>query len=216
MMSVSGIHQLAALYQTSPVSGVSARRQAQPAGSAIPPQTDTAEISGSGKALARLGKNDLMTALFPGIDTSDGISLDELSGLLREKTSALSGEFETLFQKEGIDTSQEAVLQSDMNGKVIVAGNHPDKARIEELFANDPGLTNRFHEVDALASVIRAGREASQFQKEYAVDPEAAVAKYSYLFSGSYSPAFNLGLSDSGLSIFFSGMYFRGRQPLDY
>lgn len=44
----------------------------------------------------------------------------------------------------GIDTSKSISLTTDYEGKVIVKGDHPDKERIEAIFAEDKDLRNGF------------------------------------------------------------------------
>ena len=48
------------------------------------------------------------------------------------------------FAVAGIDTSQTISLTTDFEGKVIVKGDHPDKERIEAMFAEDKDLRNGF------------------------------------------------------------------------
>ena len=48
------------------------------------------------------------------------------------------------FAAAGIDTSQKISLTTDFEGNVIVKGDHPDKEKIEAMFAEDTDLRNGF------------------------------------------------------------------------
>mgnify|MGYP000863006740 CR=1 FL=1 len=179
-------------------------------------KSDTVDISGQGKDLSVSSAGLLASKLFEGIDTSDGISLNELEGLLRKKSAVLKEDLDSLFERTGIDNTDEICLTVGYDGSVLVNGEHPDKAAIEKLFADDPGLSNRFREVSGLAEIIRAGQEGVEFQKAYAQDPIAAVEQFSYLFSGNYQPQFNLSWSADSMSFFFTDLFHPGRQYLDF
>ncbi len=179
-------------------------------------QSDRVDISDQGKEMSLSSAGVLASKLFEGIETSDGISLDELGGLLRKKSAALKEDLDSLFERAGIDGADEICLTVGYDGSVLVKGEHPDKANIEKLFADDPELSNRFREVSGLAEIIRAGQEGVEFQKAYAQNPIAAVEQYSYLFSGNYQPQFNLSYSADSMSFFFTDLFHPGRQFLEY
>lgn len=48
------------------------------------------------------------------------------------------------FEAAGIDTTQQISLTTDYEGKVVVQGDHPDKQKIEAMFAEDKDLRNGF------------------------------------------------------------------------
>ncbi len=62
--------------------------------------------------------------------------------------------FEKLFaarlQAAGIDSGQRIELTSDGFGQVHVVGDHPDRAAIESLVADDPGLDSMFRRLGEL------------------------------------------------------------------
>lgn len=65
----------------------------------------------------------------------------ENEALQTQLTKTLAAKFTDL----GIDTSQAITLTSDADGTVKVSGDHPDKAKIEKLFADTPALTEAFN-----------------------------------------------------------------------
>jgi len=84
-----------------------------------------------------------------------------LAAQSQAKVAALATELGNLFSQHGIDTSLEVVLQTDAQGQVVVANDHPDKARIEALLARDPALTARFTQLGAAVEALCAARLAS-------------------------------------------------------
>lgn len=120
---------------------------------------------------------------------ADGrITLDEMEQLQQEALSSVQSRLTSLFAKQGIDTSSEIQLKVASDGRVIVANNHPQKAEIEKLFADDPELRNEFVKMTSLTEMVGSAQEAAAFQKAYAKNPSAAVAQYDYLF-GQTDPA---------------------------
>ncbi|MTJ00084.1 MAG: hypothetical protein FH752_15835 [Marinobacter adhaerens] len=69
------------------------------------------------------------------------------------------------FSNAGIDTSQPISLSTDYQGKVIVKGDHPDKDRIEAMFAEDKDLRNGFVQTSQhylLKEIYRLNQELAQ------------------------------------------------------
>lgn len=105
---------------------------------------------------------------------------------------------------QGIDSSAPLRLQSDTAGRVVVVGDHPDKARIEQLFASDGPLTNAFHRVSSMASMLSHAEEAVAFQAAYRQDPKAAVAQYAHLFNTTTRLTVVHDWGSEGLDLLFS------------
>ena len=97
--------------------------------------------------------------------------------------AAFRTELSNRFRVAGIDTSIPFDLKVDASGAVRVAGNHPDKARIEALLASDPSLANLAKEIAGTTSLMRALDENRQFANAYARDPQLAVVEYADLLS---------------------------------
>jgi hypothetical protein len=111
-------------------------------------------------------------------------------------TAALAG--------EDIDTSQPLRLQTDTMGRVVVLGDHPDKARIEQIFAEDGELANKFRETVSLTAMLAHAEEAIAFQQAYAKDEKAAVAQYSYLFNTTTQVTMEHRWGANGLDVLFN------------
>lgn len=104
--------------------------------------------------------------------------------VLREKSSAFQSELGIRMRMAGVDTTQPIKLITDSGGNVRVANNHPDKDKIEALFAEDADLSNRFRHLSVSANLQRAIKDHIEFAEAYAQDPNADLARYGHLFSG--------------------------------
>lgn len=120
-----------------------------------------------------------------------------------QKLAGLESRLQVVFAKAGIETSPPFQLQTDSEGRVRVAGDHPQKAQIEQLFVDSPSLRDDFVEVNAKADFLRAADEAMAFQRAYAEDPEAAVKRFSYLFDSDRKPTFQLTVSGDKYDVGF-------------
>lgn len=97
--------------------------------------------------------------------------------------AAFRSELGNRFQAAGIDTSVPFDLWVDASGKVRVAGDHPDKLRIEALLAGDPGLANLARQLAGTVSLMRALDEHMEFARAYAQDPQLAVVQFAHLLA---------------------------------
>ena len=113
-------------------------------------------------------------------------SLPHTEGDFQEQYDARLGEvqarLQSLFAKNGIDTSPPIRLQTASDGRVIVAGHHPQKKEIEQFFVDDRDLRNDFVATAAQGEFLRAFKEAVEFQQAYRKDPKAAVERFKHLF----------------------------------
>lgn len=145
-------------------------------------QEDTVSLSSGGRLLSQL------PPLFSSEIEADGvITLDEMREFFQEKAAALGKEVRGRLTALGISADEPLDLSVDREGKVRVAGEHPQKDEIEALFAEDPELANDFRQVSSTGSFIKACEAHLEFAADYAQDPQAAVAKHWHLFSSLQS-----------------------------
>lgn len=133
--------------------------------------SDSVDISGAAREMARV---------FSGAGGT--VRVEDIEAETKAALGVFQKDLESLFAQNDIDTSQEINISTDRNGKVIVTNDHPDKEKIEQIFENDDDLANRYKGISNNIALLKAAEEASAFQKEYLINPQAAVAKYSYLF----------------------------------
>ncbi len=95
--------------------------------------TDTASWSSLALSLSQSGTDSYLSPILQ-LRAQNQTLQDHL-------TAALSKKFDEL----GIDASQTITLGRDSQGKVTVQGDHPDKDKIEQLFADEPVLAKAFN-----------------------------------------------------------------------
>lgn len=91
-----------------------------------------------------------------------------------------------LLSDAGIDTTHKIRLESDGQGGVHVAGDHPDRDKIEDLLRSNPELAQQFQQL------------AEQFQKLRAAEPAAAATPQ------ILSQKFGLSLCDGEAEVEFA------------
>lgn len=177
-MSIPGIHAGQALY--GPTS--TQKHSSRPVETSFSrtTATDSVNISEAARTMSRTipGENIQM----PTVGAGGVVRIEDVEAETKEALNAFQKDLNGLFAENGIDTNQAINISTDQNGNVIVTNDHPDKEKIEQVFENNGELANRYKGISNNMALIKAVEEASAFQKEYVIDPEAAVAKYSYLF----------------------------------
>ena len=128
---------------------------------------------------------------------------------VRDETNAIFEQFERVarhrYAEAGVDSSQPIRLTSDTRGHVKVAAEHPDRAKIEQIFEDDPDLANTFRYLSGTYSLLNAVEEAQPFRELYAKEPDLALARYAYLFDPNRAhPEFSLLFSADSAEVQFS------------
>lgn len=182
---------------------------ARPSGASAPsaPASGFAEVLASAsqktaEAAPSASKPASLPPLFKyaadGVITGDEMRLelaDARADYMRRLTAA--------FAAHGLEPSQPLRLTTDTAGMVRVIGEHPEKARVEQVFAEDPQLANAFRRVTSLASLLSRAEESIAFQQAYAQDPVAAVARYAHLFNTDLRVTMTHRWGEEGLELLF-------------
>jgi len=143
---------------------------------------DNVAISKEGSRLSSLLSTEGLFGFKP--EKEGCVSIGEIESHAREYLTDLNGTLQDLFSANGIDTSQEIELGHEYGtGNVIVKNDHPDKAQIEQLFADDFDLRNEYTKITNMLTLAAEGKDASQFHEAYSKNPEQAVRDYAYLFN---------------------------------
>ena len=81
--------------------------------------------------------------------SSPTYGLSETYGMTRIQANvdAFAAELGKVFAEHGIDTNTEVHLRADATGRVVVANDHPDAARIHAVFESNPALAERFQQL---------------------------------------------------------------------
>ncbi|MFP5500968.1 MAG: hypothetical protein ACLGIN_00675 [Candidatus Sericytochromatia bacterium] len=120
------------------------------------------------------------------------ITMTDMKAARDEALAFVKSRLTTRLSEAGVDTRQPFELGIGYDGQVYVRGDHPDKARIEAIFKEDPVLRNELAKTFSLSAIMKAGEEAIAFQKAYAENPEAAVARFAHLFNQTMQDVFFL------------------------
>lgn len=157
---------------------------------------EVAEPPASKPSLKAQGLPPLFKYADDGVITGDEmrLALNDAKADYRHRLSAA-------FSELGIDTSSPLTLQVDTQGRVVVAGDHPDKARIEARFADDDKLANAFKQILSLSQMLAHGEEAIAFHQAYDLDPQAAVARYAHLFNSTLMMTMSHRWGPDGLEV---------------
>ncbi|MCW2237848.1 hypothetical protein [Azospirillum canadense] len=127
-------------------------------------------VNGLVEAAAGLGNG--VDGMEAGASSVRGVELGKLfpkvhfAELLKAKTAALTEAMNRRFAVADVDTSVPVQLDIASDGRILVRGDHPDKAKIERLFAEDPDFADQYREVAGAQAFLAAGRVTERFQLE--------------------------------------------------
>ena len=76
---------------------------------------------------------------------------------VRAETATLAEELQKRLVRAGVDTDVPVTLDVAQDGSIVVRGDHPDKAKIERLFAEDPDFANQYRKVSQDNAMIALG-----------------------------------------------------------
>ncbi|MEZ7198428.1 hypothetical protein [Pseudodesulfovibrio karagichevae] len=116
---------------------------------------------------------------------------------LAQKAENVQSRITALFMEQGIPTDPPAELYTDEAGAIRVKGDHPHKDEIEAALAGDEALSNDFRMVSAQAEIQKAAERHTAFAAAYAKDPDAAVARFAYLFDDIPDDPFTMTIGGS-------------------
>ncbi len=116
---------------------------------------DSVQISDQARLLSGSITPDKLAELLgiaPGPDNR--VTMEEITQKIRENLAAFQDRLGKIFSETDIDTSKEIELGLDREGKVVVLNDHPDAARIERIFQDNPELADNFRRISAQQSII--------------------------------------------------------------
>lgn len=82
-------------------------------------------------------------------------------------TAAFGEELTQRLKALGVDTSVPINLEIAGDGSIRVRGDHPDKDKIEYLFASDHELANRYRALSVRNTLVAIARIAAEFHAAY-------------------------------------------------
>jgi hypothetical protein len=79
----------------------------------------------------------------------------------------------------GIDVSRPIRLEADERGRIFVAGDHPQRAQIEQIFSDDAELGAALNHLSSTFHALQRAQKNQAFEDLYALDPQNAAARLS-------------------------------------
>ncbi|MGL6194184.1 MAG: hypothetical protein ACRC2T_05115 [Thermoguttaceae bacterium] len=79
-----------------------------------------------------------------------------LSQMLQVKLQSFQSDFMQKMNAAGVDTSKPIDLQKNDAGNLLVANDHPDKAQIDQILAENPEFAGKFQELSKTAAMSQA------------------------------------------------------------
>lgn len=109
----------------------------------------------------------------------------------------------------GIDSGTSVQLQFNAQGHVEAAGNSPDKAKIDAIFAEDPELEDQYRNIACTEANNAEARQVAAYQQAYSVasddeDRSEVWFKYQSVFKGIRAQEGNMTFSAGRLMSSYS------------
>lgn len=127
-----------------------------------------------------------------------------LAEALQMQLGAFQNKMVGILGSSGMNADMPFHMQTDPLGAIRVTNSHPDKAGIESLMQNMPGLTKEFNEIAGLAAVVRANDVTSRNSDMGSLNPLSIVAQYAKNTNAMTGSNFNLRLASNEASYFFN------------
>ena len=138
-----------------------------------------------------------------GTATASGsVSIDSIRTLGKHLAAEFQRRAMGALEAVGIDTSHEFSVRLGSQGEVVVMGEHPDKAFVEQLL-NEGDLPEMYRQLAGLQEIAHAYDERPAFRESFDRDPLTAVAAYSQSSHDTFSGVIQLTLSDQGITVDF-------------
>lgn len=129
------------------------------------PETREASISqqqGGRETLQEVTDQANLSSIAPKIQAmlnamagSENNVFDTLSDNIDRLQEGFIDTLYTVLSEENIDLSQKMTLRLDAENTLVVAGEHPEKARVDATLAGHPALSGAFGEIAAQSEVLR-------------------------------------------------------------
>jgi hypothetical protein len=167
------------------MSAIQQLRPGEAVGAPAGRSADRRAATGFDEVLAEKAAGGGRLAFPPLFETAAGgrVSLDGLEGVLRDTLDELSATLGRAAGEAGVRTPPPIGLGIARDGTLAIDA-HPQKDALARVLADAPEARRVAGRAIALKQLLEAGREAAAFQRAYAEDPDAAIARYAHLFGG--------------------------------
>lgn len=139
------------------------------------------DLSISDQALQAVQNSGLFGA---AMNNQGQVDMTSFRRVQEDRTSDFNAKLSTYFAKAKIDGSKPAKLELGEDGRVHVMGSHPDKAKIEAMFAANPELTDDFAKIAGGAKALKEVELGDAVTVEYlrGNTKEGAMERFKPLF----------------------------------
>jgi hypothetical protein len=149
--------------------------------------------------------SDLSSRRINSLDSREvGLHLADVGRNHEQLLDEFKSRFSQQLNERGIDREQEIRLTVAGDGQVIVANGHTQRAEIEQIFRDQPRLRDQFAEISGQASLLRAAKEAVEFQQAYRKNPIQALQEFRFLFERSGQPMYSMSIAGEAFSDLFA------------
>ena len=116
-------------------------------------------------------------AVLDEMAASENNVLNTLSGNIDKLQDGFIETLYTTLSKENVDLSQKMTLRLGAHNTLIVAGEHPEKDRMNSILAENPALSTAFSEIASQSEVLRDIANISKVvTRQTGMDAYAAAA----------------------------------------
>jgi len=95
---------------------------------------------------------------------------------LAKRLAEFQQQLQRRLAEAGLDTSLRFQLQSDGQGRIRVAEEHPNRLRLEQAINDDPQLSAAFHAISATYALVAAAQHYRQISERAWTDPIPTAA----------------------------------------
>ncbi len=164
---------------------------------------DNMQQTPAGKKTGKLDI-DLITELFGFKPETPGqISIEEIERHGKKQLLDFHKKMQGVFKAAGIDSSIPIELDNEYgSGNVIVKNDHPDKEKIEGIFKDNFEFRQDQIRINSMLSMAARAKEGALFHQAYKLNPQQALADFSYLWQKELKST--ITLFDDHPSISFS------------
>jgi hypothetical protein len=133
--------------------------------------------------------------------------LDISAADLTKETQDFNTDVAKMLGDAGIQMPPNPILGNDAQGNVTVVNDIPAKAKIEQLFKDNPSLQQRYAQISAQSSAARAASHYGQYMADYnglQDNPSAQNSLTAAEVARNQAP-FHLSIGQSSAEAFFGG-----------
>ncbi|QDU82842.1 hypothetical protein Pla110_46050 [Polystyrenella longa] len=166
--------------------------------------SETGQQSAEDLLRALGNQSNLIASQLKTASSSDAqpLKLTSLQIDLEGATQQFGERLEQLLRENGIDPNIGFEISADLNGQPVVKSEHPQQKELNELFENNPELSNLFRKMSTDSEILQVAAEHEAFAIAYEQDPDEAMELFEHLFQPSGFRNFGLKYDQRAVEVF--------------